>query len=688
MESFFAWLIESSLLVLMIFGIRKIFSGKISHAGIYALWLVVLIRFMIPVNFISTPFSVTNFIERRFAAQSDDEPELTAQGAEEQTDEKGQRYIENRTADTNLSAGEIRQDEKVVTEQELAGAVILPQQETEQIQDRERKETVHKRYSEWMPVFRWVRVFVSVFLFLWLFVSNICLLHKMKENRTLLGKKDALKIYSTNVVQNPCLYGFLRPAVYLPEYLVPVGKVSIEKREELEQIVTHEFVHYHHRDHIWAIFRMILVSVYWFNPFTWLAASASKKDAELFCDETVIQLLGEEKRFRYGEMLVQLAGDHSWGDFRYSMMPMSRRGKEMERRIRAISTRKRYSKWVIIPLSCLLLMAVGITGSAGFGPLAKEKGQTEEENGSAAGGGVVSEENKEAAEEAKEQLSLYKEFLKEHAGEKEFRYYSLVWMADNHIVLLASDRTEQINDESGLAFGSSFSRIYNREGKNVVSGGEISSDESGGWIRITDEKLLTRSHLSMTETWLDQNTGKVTTQAQEKSGGQMEEFALADGVLFYTNPYTKNEISGEEPILLAVQNEEEIYRFYDDSYEYLGSDSETPEEAFENYLLLFTDSVNTGNTGELYKVLEEGSKAYEQQSALVKNYYKRGIHEEVKSYSVSSKKEIDEDTVEISSKENINVSYADGSSKLIRQKYRYTCKYVEQSWIISGMKAI
>lgn len=687
MESFFAWLIESSLLVLMIFGIRKIFSGKISHAGIYALWLVVLIRFMIPVNFISTPFSVANLMERRFALQSDDEPELTAQGVDEKTDEKGQRYIESRTAYTNLSAGEIQQAEKVAPEQEMAGAAILPQQETEKIQ--ESKETVHKRYSEWMPVFRRVRVFVSVLLFLWLFVSNICLLQKMKKNRTLLGKKGTLKIYSTNVVQNPCLYGFLRPAAYLPEYLIPVGEVSAEKREELEQIVTHEFVHYHHRDHIWAIFRMILVSVYWFNPFTWLAASASKKDAELFCDETVIRLLGEEKRFQYGEMLVQLAGDHSWGDFRYSMMPMSRRGKEMERRIRAISTRKRYSKWVIIPLSCLLLMAVGITGSAGFGPLAKEKGQTEEENGSATGGEAASEENKAAAEEeTKEQLSLYKEFLKEHAGEKEFRYYSLVWLADNHIVLLASDRTEQIKDESELAFGSSFSRIYNIEGENVVNGGEISSDENGGWIRFSDEKLLTRSHLSIIETWLDQKTGKVTTQAQEKSSGQMEEFALAEGVLFYTNPYTKDKISGEEPILLAVQNEEEIYRFYDDSYEYLGSDSETPEEAFENYLLLFTDSVNTGNTGELYKVLAEGSKAYEQQSALVKNYYKRGIHEEVKSYSVSSKKEIDEDTVEISSKENINVSYADGSSKLIRQKYRYTCKYVEQSWIISGMKAI
>lgn len=704
MESFVAWLIESSLLVLMIFGIRKIFSGRIPHAGIYALWLVILVRFMIPVNFISTPVSVANLIEERFALKSEDEPELTVQIAGGRTEEKEQQYKENISAYTTLSAGEIQQDSKLVQGQEREEADVLPRQRTKQVQDRENENSADGRYSQWMPVLRTVRIFVSVLLFLWLLVSNIRLLDKMKKNRTLCGKKETLKIYFTSVVQNPCLYGFLRPAIYLPEHLIPEGEASPEQREELEQIITHEFVHYRHRDHIWAICRIILVSVYWFNPFIWLAASASKKDAELFCDETVIRLLGEEKRFRYGEMLVRLAGDHSWGDFRYSMMPMSRRGKEMARRIRAISTRKRYSKWIIIPLSFLLLTAVGITGSTGFGPLAKEKGQTEEGDGSATGVAVDREDEPEVEQEIKEQLSQYAVFLKEHAGEKEFRYYSLAWLADNHVVLLVSDRTDQIpENEPDLAFGSSFSRIYDIVEENVAYSGEISCDEISRWIRLSDETLVTSSHLSVTHTWLDQETGGLTVRTQQKAADNeadqsgevadrvytewMEDFTYADRVLFYTNPYINDKSGGEEPILLALQNDEDIYLIFDDSYEYY-SNAETPEEAFENYLLLFTDSVNTGNAEELYRVLAEDSKTYEQQCALVRNYYKRGIREKVKSYSVSSKKEIDENTVEISSKESINVSYADGTSKLIKQKYCYTCKYLEQSWIISNMKAI
>ena len=79
MAGFLAWLIESSFLVLMIFGIRKVFMGKISYAGIYALWLVVLLRFMVPVNFFQAPVSVANLVEEQFAAHEERLPERQVQ---------------------------------------------------------------------------------------------------------------------------------------------------------------------------------------------------------------------------------------------------------------------------------------------------------------------------------------------------------------------------------------------------------------------------------------------------------------------------------------------------------------------------------------------------------------------------------------------------------------------------------
>ena len=62
MEGFLAWFFESSLLVIMILGIRRIFMGKVRYAAIYALWAVVLLRLLIPVNIIPAPVNVGNII--------------------------------------------------------------------------------------------------------------------------------------------------------------------------------------------------------------------------------------------------------------------------------------------------------------------------------------------------------------------------------------------------------------------------------------------------------------------------------------------------------------------------------------------------------------------------------------------------------------------------------------------------
>lgn len=47
-------IMETSLLVILVMAVRKIFLGRISYKGIYALWLLIVLRLIIPVNFIST----------------------------------------------------------------------------------------------------------------------------------------------------------------------------------------------------------------------------------------------------------------------------------------------------------------------------------------------------------------------------------------------------------------------------------------------------------------------------------------------------------------------------------------------------------------------------------------------------------------------------------------------------------
>lgn len=548
MADFLLWMLESSLLIGMILGIRKIFMGKIRYAGIYALWLVVLMRLFVPVHWISTPVSVGNIIsnnisEQVSSAQEEPEPVSSSEnlmGIYQQTAVKTETAW-NADSLRGLS-GEASQSEVADEVQRQADAG----QETEEKRNNTFIRLLKKSDSaRARTIFGIVWLCVSVFLLSWFVLSNVSLLRRLKKNRLLYGKRKGVNIYAVSGIQNPCLYGFFRPDIYLPKFLV-YGEDGVRADgEEIEQMITHEYVHYCHRDYIWAMLRMLLVSIYWFHPFVWCAAACSKKDAELFCDETVIRLIGEEKRLDYGKMLVRLASDEKWCDFRYSMVGMSRRGREMERRIRAISVKKRYSKGVLIPLAVVVLAAAGITCSTGIKPVE-----------GAAGNSV----------------------------------------------------------------------LFGRDAKDTASG------------RVGDKK-----------------------EQIQRLSGQFFQLGVQSQLPLYSDFYVG-------PSSLSLYGESSL------------------EKVFQNYISLFTEAVNTGNTGRLNQVLSSGSGVYTQQCNLVKNYYKRGIREEVKECFITSYETVTPKQVNINSDEKIMVYYGDKTKKLVKQKYRYTCEFINGGWLITEME--
>ena len=586
MEGFLEWFLESSLLVLMILGIRKIFMGKVRYAGIYALWIVVFLRFLVPVNFIATPFSVGNIVPKLVSSWT------LPESSDKRNENSG--FSED-NLQQEIGAGEL-------LDIDSAGMVSGKFQQVKPTENKKQLSSFSAKTNKkqagfftglmkinWQLYLKTGWFIISAVLFLWLVVSNLCLMGKLKRNRVLYGMRNHLKIYAVSGIKSPCLYGFFRPVIYLPEALVKDNDEGQIGEEELEQIITHEYVHYQHRDNIWAMLRMILASVYWFDPFLWLAISCARKDAELFCDETVIRQLGEENRFHYGMLLVKMAGDASWGDFRYSMLLMSRRGREMEKRIRAISEKKHYSKWILIPLMTVVFAAMGVTCSAGLASFAKAENVTDQVE---AGDGAALEGGKEL---------------------------------------------------------SAANQILERQAANPRE-----------WLNGFDQ-------LSM--------------------------------AAFYANPYI-GEKAGEgkpEPLVLQNDTKGSQANVQEEATVNVSIYSNSYEEAFEHYLEIFTDAVNTGNVDKMHLVLSVDSDLYKQQSDLAENYYKRGIREKVKTFSISLAAEtegVETDQkdlglqLKIDSKEVIKVFYADGSAKIVRQKYRYTCECIDQNWVITNMEEI
>lgn len=512
MEGFFEWMLESSLLVVMVLGIRRFFMGKIRYAAIYSLWLIVLLRFLIPVDFIPAPINIGDAILSRITSDSG---EHSGGAVKFLLRAGGMDGVEK-----NASGGSSSDAPSEGGNYNAIGTIS----------------SNSRRTSVWNCIL-FCSGIISAVLFVWIIASNVCMLMRMKRCRKFYGRRKGVNIYTVRSIDTPCLYGFLRPAIYIPQVFAADEKTGSPDRcvrvedAELEQMITHEYVHYLHKDHIWALFRTILLSVYWFHPFLWAAVICSKKDAELFCDETVLSEIGEANRISYGEMLVRLAGTARWSDFRYSFSPMSRRGREMEQRIRAISSRKHYSCRLLVPLVLLASLALGVT--CGTGALNIKGG---------AGGGTV--------------------------------------------------KTPEIsmNNDNDSA---------NAGGGNIVNA---------------------------------------------KAMGAAGETAFDTGG--FSNDY---------------------------------------KQAFSHYINVFTEAVNTGNTEQLSYVLSPGSPVYEQQCSIAENYYERGIREEVKSYAIASVEKVNDRRVAIISKEKIKCTYADNTSKVVKQHYKYTCENIDGGWMITEM---
>lgn len=557
MAEFGLWMLESSLLVLMILGIRKAFTGKICYAAVYALWLVAALRFLVPVNIIPTPFGVGTMVSDAVSSWKASEAEKT-QLSQVAGKDTAAALMPDRQKDLSQVAGK----------KNSVGHIELPVAKNGKSTERMKALYQGKRttysWSSKLKGLPWGRICIAGWIsisgivlcfFGW---SNMSLLRRLKADRRYLGHRGNVAVYATKVLQTPCLYGVFRPVIYLPESLLD------RQQEEIEQMVLHEYVHYLHRDYFWAMLRILLLSVYWFDPFVWIAVSYSKKDAELFCDETVIRLLGENKRLAYGSLLIQIAGEQHWGDFRYSMMPMSRKGREMRRRILAISQPKKYSRWIAIPVVAVVSIAVLLTCSAGAGM-------------------AMGKENSDKAAEQRTQTGN---------------------AADNNALLMQNPGEE-------------------------------------GWAEQLQDHL---------------------------------------GIRLMDNPLVTNQTSGILPA--------ESMTAKTDPGELSEQDMTDCQKLFENYVGCFTKAVNSGKTDRLKTVVSEDSEMYRQQRNLALNYHKRGIREKAKSIEASAVRVSGEYEIQIDSKEAIKVSYADKSSKIVKQSYCYTCTRQQGEWIIISMQDI
>ena len=161
------------------------------------------------------------------------------------------------------------------------------------------------------------------------FVNEWLSSHQLRRNIT---------IRQYDCIHTPLTYGIFRPVILLP-------KESLEQSPStLNFILTHEWVHIRRFDCVTKILLTAALCIHWMNPLVWVMYLLFNRDIELSCDETVLHLLGRNRRSDYALALINM--EEQKGGFASFASGFGRNA--IEERIRAIMKMKKASLITIL----------------------------------------------------------------------------------------------------------------------------------------------------------------------------------------------------------------------------------------------------------------------------------------------------------------------------------------------------
>ena len=125
------------------------------------------------------------------------------------------------------------------------------------------------------------------------------LLELFEDCKRQMRVKTMTGLVVTDRVENPFLFGFIRPRV-----LLPAGLVQQASSDQLRCVLLHELAHLKRGDIITGWLIAILQSLHWFNPVIWWAFYRMRFDREAACDALVLSRMPDVTRGHYGDALI------------------------------------------------------------------------------------------------------------------------------------------------------------------------------------------------------------------------------------------------------------------------------------------------------------------------------------------------------------------------------------------------
>ena len=329
------WIVSSSVLILVVIALRYVLRGKLSLRMQYALWLLVLVRLLVPVSFGASDLSVMNAVPERAP---------TVQQGTDRQDIVGERNDAPANAGTvGIPAQSMNEAAPPDLVQNVTTATVTAPM-------------VEK--TDWARIAKTVWLAGAAALGLVFLAVNLRFGKKLRRSRERVEETDAcLPVYESGETDTPCLFGVAKPSIY-------VTPDTRTEAETLRYALAHEQTHYRHGDNLWAVLRGVCLALHWYNPLVWWAAELSRRDAELACDEATIRRIGESERAAYGRTLIRMTCEKRPALLVTATM-MTDSGKGLKERISLLVKKPKTAAYTAVAVLLIAGLSVACTFTGG-----------------------------------------------------------------------------------------------------------------------------------------------------------------------------------------------------------------------------------------------------------------------------------------------------------------------------------
>ena len=275
--------LSGSVLALLLLGLRYVALRRMPSTVYYYAWLLVLLRFALPL-----PGLIPTSVETK-AAETPVYSETTIQDYSEQIPVFPQNAVPVAPAESQISVQETETSDAQIP-------VSVPK-------------TTHS--MDWRSPKLWLSVWafgtalslgMTVLPYLRFTIRLRHELHRPDRfTRELYasfpGRKPAL--FRSAAIRTPLMFGVFSPKIVIPER---------EYDEELLlNILRHELMHYRRFDTLYKWVAVAILSAHWFNPLSWFIRKELNRACELSCDEMLLRSMTRGEKQSYGNTLLSMA---------------------------------------------------------------------------------------------------------------------------------------------------------------------------------------------------------------------------------------------------------------------------------------------------------------------------------------------------------------------------------------------